>query len=128
MTTSPDLNIHSKTVANRYIPPRPKRSFQVMTWPVARLVAIATLACTLSVFSSVASAETCHRLDPEPPTSPERISEFGTYQGYSEARYDSFVRSSVYIGVSDGGRLATDVMIPANDCVQAGDPLPVLWT
>ncbi|MEO1223040.1 MAG: CocE/NonD family hydrolase [Pseudomonadota bacterium] len=78
----------------------------------------------------VALAETCHRMPAAatPTSEAERISEFGRYEGYSEAIYDSYVRTSFYLPMSDGVRLATDVMVPAIDCVATDDPLPVLWT
>ncbi|WP_421723644.1 CocE/NonD family hydrolase [Bauldia sp.] len=85
------------------------------------------VASALLLAFSVSAVAECQRLDPAPAAGTERISEFGKYQGYSEARYDSFVRSSTYVEVSDGGKLATDVMIPAVDCVAADEPLPVVW-
>ena len=87
-------------------------------------VALAVLA------SGSASAETCHQM-PAPSqlaSDAERISEFGQYAGYSEAIYDSYVRTSSYLPMSDGVRLAVDVMVPATDCEATSEALPVLWT
>jgi len=79
---------------------------------------------------ATALAETCHRMPAaaQSDNSGEPISEFGEYQGYSEAIYDSYVRTSFYLPMSDGVRLATDVMVPAIDCVPTDIALPVLWT
>ena len=52
-------------------------------------------------------------------------SAFGVYSGYSEPRFNSFARESVYVPVSDGTRLAMDIYRPAFDGELARDPLPV---
>jgi putative CocE/NonD family hydrolase len=55
------------------------------------------------------------------------ISEFGKYQGYSEAVYDGAQRTSDYLMLSDGTRLAYDLIIPTQKGVPADKPLPVLF-
>ena len=57
-----------------------------------------------------------------------RISRPGEYQGYSEPIYDEWARTSVYIPVRDGTRLAADIFRPAVDGEPVTDPLPVVWT
>jgi predicted acyl esterase len=52
-------------------------------------------------------------------------SSFGVYSGYSEPRFNSFVRQSVYVPVSDGTRIAMDIYRPALDGELAQEPLPV---
>lgn len=52
---------------------------------------------------------------------------FGKYQGYSEPVYDGTQRASDYLKLSDGTRLAYDVIIPTKKGVPAGKPLPVLF-
>ena len=44
-----------------------------------------------------------------------RISAFGRYEGYSVETYRQFVRTSVYVPVRDGTRLALDIYRPAID-------------
>jgi predicted acyl esterase len=56
-----------------------------------------------------------------------KISRFGEYQGYSEATYDSHVRRSDYLTLSDGTKLAYDVLLPTRKGVLTDDPLPVLF-
>ncbi len=58
-----------------------------------------------------------------------KISKFGVYSGYSEAIYDNWTRSSQYVEVRDGTKLAVDIFRPLaeNDQV-VEDPLPVVWT
>jgi putative CocE/NonD family hydrolase len=56
-----------------------------------------------------------------------KVSEFGKYQGYSEASYDGTHRSSDYLTLSDGTRLAYDLIIPTQKGVIADKPLPVLF-
>ena len=43
----------------------------------------------------------------------EKVSRPGVYSGYSEARYDGWVKSSQYVTVKDGTRLAVDIFRPA---------------
>ena len=55
------------------------------------------------------------------------ISQFGKYQGYSDAVYDGTQRTSDYLKLSDGTRLAYDLIIPTQKGVPTGKPLPVLF-
>ena len=57
----------------------------------------------------------------------EKISEFGKYQGYSEATYDGNKRISDYLMLSNGTRLAYDLYLPTKKGVPADKPLPVLF-
>ena len=57
----------------------------------------------------------------------EKISEFGKYQGYSQELYDGSKRTSDYLTLSDGTRLAYDLFLPTKDDVPAEKPLPVLF-
>jgi putative CocE/NonD family hydrolase len=58
----------------------------------------------------------------------EKVSKFGEYKGYSEEIYDSSVRTSQYLTMRDGIKIAIDILRPAiNDKVEE-DPLPVVWT
>ncbi len=59
---------------------------------------------------------------------PEKVSRFGEYRGYSEAIYDGHVRRSDYLTLSDGTKLAYDVLLPTKGGVPADEPLPVLFT
>ncbi len=56
-----------------------------------------------------------------------KVSEFGKYQGYSEPVYDGTQRTSEYLTLSDGTRLAYDLIIPTKKGVLADHPLPVLF-
>jgi hypothetical protein len=67
-------------------------------------------------------------LSPAAAQSPDRVSRFGEYQGYSEPLYDDWVRFSQYVPVRDGTRLAVDIFRPAIDGAPVDDPLPVIWT
>ena len=58
----------------------------------------------------------------------EKISTFGKYQGYSREIYDSWQRSSRYLTMRDGVKLAMDIIRPAKNGQVAEDKLPVLWT
>jgi hypothetical protein len=51
----------------------------------------------------------------------------GQYGGYSEEKYDGWIRASVYIKVRDGARLAADIFRPARGGQVASEPLPVVW-
>lgn len=56
-----------------------------------------------------------------------RISELGRYQGYSEAVFDGWVRTSQYVAVRDGTRIAIDIFRPTKKGVLHEDSLPVIW-
>jgi putative CocE/NonD family hydrolase len=56
----------------------------------------------------------------------EKISEFGHYQGYSEAKYEEFKRSSVYIPARDKTRLAIDIYRPSIDGQPVEKALPAV--
>lgn len=58
----------------------------------------------------------------------ERISSFGKYQGYSQEKYDSWVRFSQYLTMRDGTKIAIDIIRPAVDGKPVEEPLPVIWT
>jgi hypothetical protein len=58
----------------------------------------------------------------------ERISKFGEYRGYSEAVYDSWVRTSRYLTMRDGTKIAIDIVRPAKEGKVHQQPLPVIWT
>ena len=58
----------------------------------------------------------------------ERVSRFGEYSGYSEAIYDGYARTSQYVEVRDGTRLAVDIFRPTLASEVVTDPLPVVWT
>lgn len=56
-----------------------------------------------------------------------KMSEFGKYQGYSETIFDGNKRISDYLTLSDGRRLAYDLILPTKKGVPASKPLPVLF-
>jgi hypothetical protein len=57
----------------------------------------------------------------------EKVSELGKYQGYSEAEYDGRKRTSDYLMLSNGTRLAYDLILPTKKGVPTDKPLPVLF-
>ncbi|HSB02132.1 MAG TPA: CocE/NonD family hydrolase, partial [Anaerolineales bacterium] len=57
----------------------------------------------------------------------EKISRFGEYQGYSEMVYDGAQRTSDFLTLSDGTRLAYDLFLPVKEDVVADVPLPTLF-
>jgi uncharacterized protein len=57
----------------------------------------------------------------------EKVSQLGQYQGYSDAVYDGTVRRSDYLTLSDGTRLAYDLILPTKRGNPADQPLPVLF-
>jgi hypothetical protein len=56
-----------------------------------------------------------------------KVSAFGKYQGYSEALYDGHRRTSEYLTLADGTRVAYDLILPSRKGVPADKPLPVLF-
>ncbi len=59
--------------------------------------------------------------------SPAMKTGLGEYQGYSQAIYDGNERRSDYLTLSDGTRLAYDLILPTKEGIAAGEPLPVLF-
>jgi putative CocE/NonD family hydrolase len=58
----------------------------------------------------------------------ERVSRFGEYRGYSAEVCDGYVRCSDYLSLSDGTKLAYDLLLPARDGIAEKNPLPVLFS
>ena len=56
-----------------------------------------------------------------------KVSGFGKYRGYSDATYDGARRTSDYLTLSSGTRLAYDLILPTREGIPAGEPLPVLF-
>ncbi|HVP80244.1 MAG TPA: CocE/NonD family hydrolase [Thermodesulfobacteriota bacterium] len=56
-----------------------------------------------------------------------KVSEFGKYRGYSEKTYEGNQRRSEYLTLSNGTRLAYDLILPTKKGVPANKPLPVLF-
>jgi putative CocE/NonD family hydrolase len=58
----------------------------------------------------------------------EKVSRFGEYKGYSAPVYDSWVRTSRYLTMRDGVRLAADIVRPAVKGKVEEKPLPAIFT
>ncbi len=62
---------------------------------------------------------------------PERVgyraSKFGKYVGYSQPLYDEWIRTSRYLEMSDGVKLAIDIIRPAKDGKPVEKSMPVVW-
>jgi predicted acyl esterase len=76
---------------------------------------IAAAAMTLMLASAFAQA-------------PARVSKPGQYTGYSTAGYDGVQRTSFYISMRDGVKLAADLYRPTKNGVPASEKLPVIWS
>ncbi|HWP12005.1 MAG TPA: CocE/NonD family hydrolase, partial [Ramlibacter sp.] len=57
----------------------------------------------------------------------EQVSKFGEYRGYSQAAYDGTRRSSDYLTMADGTRLAYELILPTSKGEVASERLPVLF-
>jgi putative CocE/NonD family hydrolase len=58
---------------------------------------------------------------------PVKESRPGVYRGYSQARYSEWTKSSQYVAVRDGTRLAVDIHRPAVDGRVVEERFPVVW-
>lgn len=58
----------------------------------------------------------------------DRISRPGEYAGYSTPQYDGWTRSSRYLTMRDGIRLAVDIFRPIKAGAVHTERLPVVWT
>jgi putative CocE/NonD family hydrolase len=61
------------------------------------------------------------------PSKSGRVSRLGEYSGFSEPSYDGWVRTSQYVEVRDGTKLAVDVFRPTRNGNVEDRPLPVAW-
>lgn len=57
----------------------------------------------------------------------EKVSGLGKYEGYGKALYDGSRRTSDYLTLSNGTRLAYDLILPTQKGTHAGEGLPVLF-
>ncbi len=55
-----------------------------------------------------------------------RISKPGQYEGYSQVLFDGWQRTSQYLAMRDGTRIAIDVLRPTRNNVVHEDRLPVI--
>ncbi|MDO8673312.1 MAG: CocE/NonD family hydrolase, partial [Dehalococcoidia bacterium] len=57
----------------------------------------------------------------------ERVSKVGQYSGYTHESFDGWKRSSQYVTVRDGTKLAVDIVRPTKGGALHSQPLPVAW-
>ncbi|MBN2000707.1 CocE/NonD family hydrolase [candidate division KSB1 bacterium] len=79
------------------------------------------------IFLLIATIFMC-RCRPDGKKNADRISEFGKYKGFSEEKYNGWKRTSKYIAMDDGVKLACDVIRPQKDGLVESVPLPAVWT
>jgi putative CocE/NonD family hydrolase len=91
--------------------------------PIIAVTPLTAVAAALIILSAI------------PPAAPAqesrastKLSRFGEYQGYSAPVYDSWVRTSRYLTMRDGVRLAADIIRPAVAGRVEEKPLPALFT
>src|SRR5215210_9015851 len=71
------------------------------------------LCLAVAALSLAACVSTPASTTAPPSSTAPKVSSFGKYSGYSEPVYDGWVRSSRYVTVRDGTRLAVDVFRPS---------------
>src|ERR1700722_15020314 len=64
-----------------------------------------------------------HRFLNMPAQAEERVSSFGVYKGYSSEAYDGWKRTSQYVAVRDGTRLAMDIFRSFGTTTELSNPL-----
>ncbi|MDH3679920.1 MAG: CocE/NonD family hydrolase [Acidimicrobiia bacterium] len=64
---------------------------------------------------------------PRPRRKNQKVSRFGQYEGFTEPIFDGSKRSSSYLQLDDGTRLAYDLILPALGEAPSAGPLPVLF-
>jgi predicted acyl esterase len=80
---------------------------------IALRVAAAATLCLTSLQAPVAAVQ--------------KQSRPGVYEGYSQERFDEWVRTSEYVAMRDGVRLAVDVFRPARQGQAVDEKFPVVW-
>jgi uncharacterized protein len=93
-----------------------KKSFLIKRWQILLiLLSVTALPVGLLYF------------DQQNSDSQKMESEFGKYQGYSAVLYDGSRRSSDFLTLSDGTRLAYDLFLPTRKGIPADKALPTLF-
>jgi putative CocE/NonD family hydrolase len=87
-----------------------------------------TLIAAVVAIISTACVTTSQDVAVEQDVTVEQISRLGEYSGYSEPLYSEWVRTSEYVPVRDGTKLAVDVFRPAVDGKPVAEPLPIVLT
>ncbi|MGH8216987.1 MAG: CocE/NonD family hydrolase [Steroidobacteraceae bacterium] len=87
-----------------------KRALKIMFWAAAVNVALP-----------------CSALYAALPSNPHKFSEPGYYSGYAPVLYDGYKRTSFYVPVRDGTKLAVDLFQPTLHGVLSKEKLPVVW-
>jgi len=76
----------------------------------------------------IAAAVIAVLLAPAFAQSPAKVSRPGQYTGYSMASYDGVERTSFYVPMRDGVKLAVDLYRPTKGGAVASEKLPVIWS
>lgn len=58
----------------------------------------------------------------------DKSSAFQLYCGYDDGQYDGYLRTSQYVDLPDGSRIAVDILRPTLDGAVVTEPLPVLFS
>lgn len=92
-------------------------------------VAAAALAIfvPLSLMGSARGPQAQAQVAQAQPAPVDKVSRFGEYKGYSAEVYDSWVRTSRYLTMRDGVRLAADIIRPAVRGKVEAKPLPAIF-
>jgi uncharacterized protein len=93
-----------------------KKSFSKKAWRILLALLIVAVLITGTIY-----------YDQQEKDTQKKVSEFGNYQGYSPAVYDGSRRTSDFLTLTDGTRLAYDLFLPTQKGVPANKPLPTLF-
>jgi putative CocE/NonD family hydrolase len=100
-----------------------KPTFRLISLAAIMMMAMALVSVIGSGVRAQAQAQAI-----QPQLAPaEKVSRFGEYRGYSFEVYDSWVRTSSYLTMRDGVRLAADIFRPAVKGKVEDKPLPVIF-
>ena len=84
------------------------------------------LVISLTLMLIMASVNITSATPTPPPTDQGKVSQLGQYSGYSTPMYTEWVRTSQYVAVRDGTKLAVDIIRPAMSGKAVEDKFPVL--
>lgn len=106
----------------------PFRPVQIETTtpPAKNLLASTTVAAPTA--SVPLPSPTVLPTNPPATATTEHISRPGEYQGYSRLLYTEWSKTSLYLTMRDGTKLAADILRPSLDGQPVETPLPVVWT
>ncbi|MEM6415950.1 MAG: CocE/NonD family hydrolase [Pseudomonadota bacterium] len=90
------------------------------------ITAVTAFMTILAACSNASDSQNPSNASDEETATTDKVSIFGRYDGYSKPIYEKYIRSSIYVPMRDGVKLAVDIYRPAINGAPVKTPMPVL--